>query len=73
MVGTPVATPVTTPVPAPTVASVVLLLLHVPPVTASFKVIVAPVQTDAEPTTVIARGVGLTVIVVAAKQPVGIM
>ena len=48
IVAEPVATPVTTPV-AETVAIEILLLLHVPPLTASARVVVAPVQTDVVP------------------------
>jgi hypothetical protein len=48
MVAVPAATPVTTPV-EPTVATEVLLLLHVPPVTVSLKVVVDEVQTVAVP------------------------
>jgi hypothetical protein len=46
IVSTPaVAPPVTTPLDDPTVASVVLLLLHEPPVVASVRVIADPVHT----------------------------
>jgi hypothetical protein len=54
----PAVLPVTTPVPAPTEA-LPLLALHVPPVVASARVVVAPVQTVDAP--VIAAGVTFTV------------
>ena len=41
----PAVTPVTTPVPEPIVAMAVLLLLHVPPVEGSPRVMVAPAHT----------------------------
>ena len=63
----PADTPVTTPVPGTTVATVVVLLLHVPPPT-SLKVVVDPTHTDTVP--VIEDGNGLTVTTVVAKQPV---
>jgi hypothetical protein len=44
MVTTPVAIPVTTPV-LPTVAIAVSLLLHVPPLVVSERVVTEPVQT----------------------------
>jgi hypothetical protein len=53
--------PVTMPVVAPTTATVVLLLLHVPPDVASLSVVVAPTHKVRTP--VIAAGGGLTVIV----------
>lgn len=55
----PADTPVTTPVDAPTVATVVLLLLHVPLPDASVRVIVEPWQTDGLPAGV--AGPALTV------------
>ena len=48
MVTVPPETPVTTPV-LPTVASKVLLLLQLPPVTVSLKLIVAPLHTVGPP------------------------
>ena len=65
----PAAIPLTTPVPEPTVASDVLLLLHVPPVVASLKVVVEPIHTLATP--VIDAGFGLTVTPNTAVQPAG--
>jgi hypothetical protein len=55
-----------------TVALAVLLLLHVPPLTLSVSVIVAPSHTLEDPDIVPATGSGLTVIMVvvaAAPQP----
>ena len=52
MVAEPVVTPVTTPVPVPTVATLALLLVHVPPLAASASVVVCPWQM-VEPTPVI--------------------
>jgi len=49
MVTVPADTPVTTPLPEPIVATAVLLVLQVPPVVASLKVVVAPAQTDIVP------------------------
>ena len=60
-------TPVTTPVPLTTVATVVVLLDHVPPVVPSVKVIVDPAQNadDAE----IVAGNGFTVTIPETPQP----
>lgn len=58
MVVVPAETPVTMPVPA-TVAIAVLSLLQTPPVVASVKGVVAPMQTAVIP--VIEEGTGLTV------------
>ena len=63
----PAATPVTSPA-VPTVATAVLLLLHVPPVTVELKVVTDPGQTVAVP--VSAGGKALTVTVAVVKQPV---
>lgn len=59
--------PATEPEPGAAVATAVLLLVHVPPVTASLKMIVKPWQTLAAP--VIAEGVGRTVTVVIVMHP----
>jgi hypothetical protein len=67
MVAVPADTPVTTP-RLVTVATAVLLLAHVPPVVASERVVVLPVQIVVVP--VIALGVGLTVKKVVALHPV---
>lgn len=64
----PAATPVTTPVDEPIVATVTLLLAHVPPVLALLSVVVAPVHTDVVP--VIAAGSGFTVTTIDLAQPV---
>ena len=67
----PADTPVTTPVVPPTVATSVLPLLHTPPLVTSLSVVVEPAQTTVTPVT--AAGIGLTVIGVTTKQPVGIV
>ena len=59
--------PVTIPVVDPTIATVVLLLLHVPP-PASLNVVVKPEQTSSVPS--IAVGKGSTVTMVVIIQPV---
>ena len=64
----PEATPVTTPVLLTTVATVVVLLAHVPPVVPSVKVIVEPAQ-NADDADMFA-GVVLTVTMVVAVHPV---
>jgi hypothetical protein len=48
----------------------VLLLLHIPPVVALLKEVVAPTHTEVAPT--IADGTALTVTTVPAKHPEGI-
>jgi hypothetical protein len=63
----PAATPVTTPLPV-TVAVAVLLLLHVPPETASLSVVVEPTHVNIVP--VIAVAGPETVIVAVLAQPV---
>ena len=69
MVVIPAATAVTTPVIGLTVAMPLLPELHSPPLTASESVVVFPAHIPAVP--VIGRGMGFTVTVVAAAQPVG--
>ena len=69
MVGVPAEIPVTKPVPVPIVAREVLLLLHVPPIVTSDKVVVEPTHTFIVP--VIAAGTGLTVMIFVVIQPVG--
>ena len=64
----PVAKPVTTP-PVPTVASVLLLLLHVPPVVVLPNVVVNPAQTVGVP--VIPEGNVFIVTGSVVKHPVG--
>ncbi len=63
----PTVIPPTIPVPAPTVPTAGLLLLHVPPGSASVKVIVAPRQTTDKP--LIAPGVGVIVTTATELQP----
>ena len=69
IVAVPASTPVTTPLPDPTVATATLLLLHVPPGTASAKLDVKPWQTLIVP--VIAEGSGLTITTAVVVHPVG--
>ena len=64
----PSATPFTTPVVEPMVAVAVVVLIHVPPATASLRVIVAPTHTALGP--VMAVGMVYTAIVVLTLQPV---
>ena len=68
IVDVPEAAPVTTPVEEPIVATVVVLLAHVPPALTSLKPVVKPVQTVAVPD--IADGTGLTVATFIAIHPV---
>jgi hypothetical protein len=68
IVAVPTFTPLTTPVPEPTLAITTLLLLQVPPVSASLSVVVLPIHTCIVP--VIADGSEVTVIVFIAAQPV---
>ena len=67
MVVVPAATPDTTPVDEPTVATLEVLLLHVPP-PASVNVIAAATQTLVAP--VMADGSGSTVTTRVVLQPV---
>lgn len=67
MVAVPAAPPVT--VPATTVATVVLLLLHTPPVVVSVRAVVSPAHILLVP--LIAAGLGFTVNEVVVIQPVG--
>lgn len=66
----PELTPVTIPVDEPTVAIPVLLLLHMPPVAASDKVVVVPIQALVFPEI---GSVGLTVTIAIALQPLDIV
>ena len=68
IIDVPDNTPVTTPVPETTVATVVVPLDQVPPVTPSVNVIVVPAQNgeDAD----MADGAAVTVTIVVAEQPV---
>jgi hypothetical protein len=63
----PADTPETIPVDEPIVATVVLLLLHVPLPIPSVRVVVWPTQTRVVPK--IAVGSGVTVITFVLKQP----
>ena len=65
MVVVPVPTPVTMP-EEPTVATLLLVLLHVPPDMASVRLIVAPVQTSDGPVIIPADGGILTVTISVA-------
>ena len=65
--GAPCDMPDTVPVAAPIVASVVLLLLQVPPAVASLSVAVSPAQIAAMP--LIAAGSGFIVTTVVEIQP----
>ena len=69
MVAVPPVIPVRIPVVVPIVPTAVLLLLQVPPVLASPRVVVLPAHTGVVP--VMAPGVGFTVIVVVVLQPPG--
>lgn len=62
---TPADTPVTTPVVDAAVAIEVLLLIHVPPLVASVRVVALPAQTLKVPA--IAAGAGFTVITVVTS------
>ena len=64
----PSATPDTTPVVLPMVAVAVVVLIQVPPATASLNVMVAPTHTALGP--VIAAGMVYTAIVVLTLHPV---
>ena len=63
----PPAIPVTTPVDMPTVATVVAVLLHVPPETLLVSEMVWPAQTDEGPE--IVPGDGLTITTIEVEQP----
>jgi hypothetical protein len=67
MTEVPGASVLATPDPVPTVATTVLVLVQVPPVTGSLSAILPPAHTAATPE--IAPGAGLTVIFFDAKQP----
>jgi hypothetical protein len=70
MVAVPAATPPAVPVPDPIVATVVGLLVHVPPPVASVNVPVVPTQIDGGPTGI--AGTGSTVNVAYTSHPLGI-
>jgi hypothetical protein len=63
MVEVPASTPVTMPVEEPILATEVLLLVQIPPLTASVNVMVAVSQTLVAPLMLPALGAGLTVII----------
>jgi hypothetical protein len=67
MVVVPPNTPVTIPVPVPTVATVVVLLVHLPPVVPSLRVLVCPAHMLVIP--VIGNGLAFTVITELVIQP----
>jgi hypothetical protein len=67
MVAVPAATPVTT-LEASTVATAVLLEDHVPPVVASLKVVVDPIQTEVGPVMAAMVGSALTVTMAAELE-----
>lgn len=64
----PRATPDTSPVPASIVATLVVVLAHVPPPLASLRFVMLPIHTPAEPE--IAAGSGFTVITVVVIHDV---
>jgi hypothetical protein len=68
IVSRPAVIPVTTP---PETVALVLLLLHVPPVTTSVNMMAEPTHTPEAPVILPAFGNGLTVTVLTAMQPVG--
>lgn len=65
----PAAAPVTMPDAVPTVATVVLLLVQVPPPVVLDSVAVVPEHIDNAPDGVMATGVVYTVTVITALQP----
>jgi hypothetical protein len=67
MIAVPMPVLITTPDAEPIVAIATSLLLHVPPLVASLKVMLFPVQIIVAP--VMAAGYGLTVAVTITLQP----
>ena len=67
MIAVPSDAPVTNPEAEPTGATDGLILLHVPPVVPSVKVLVSPTQTPEVPE--MGNGTGLTVTGIVALQP----
>ena len=63
----PPPAPVTTPVPVPTVATVVVLLVHLPPPVPSLRVLVCPTHSVVIP--VMGSGLAFTEITVLVMQP----
>jgi len=68
IIAVPFDTPATTPEALPIVATIALLLLHVPPASASDKVVVDPAQTVEEP--VMLAGCAFTLITLVTYAPV---
>jgi hypothetical protein len=68
VVATDTVPPVTIPVELPTEATVLLLLVHVPPDIVLLNIVVCPEHTVGVP--VLAGGTGFTVITVVIGQPV---
>ena len=64
MSAVPDDTPVTTPVAPTTVATLVVPLVHVPPVVPSVKVMVVPAQNAAAPDTAVGKLLTVTIVVV---------
>ncbi len=71
MIAVPCVLPDTMPVLVPTEATVLSLLLHVPPADVLANVVVAPTQTVGVPVT--GAGIGYTVTTAVAIQPVAIV
>jgi len=71
MVVVPADMPVTTPVVLPTVATGMVLLLQVPPLTPSVSDAVPPEHTVLAPVIVPADALDVTVMLTSVKQPVG--
>ena len=69
MLALPADIPVTTPVVGPTVAIAVLLLLHVPPATASVKVVVVLKHTVEKPAIVPEDKTSTVTVLVALALP----
>ncbi len=67
----PDETPVTIPELVPTVATAVLVLLHVPPVTASLSVVVDPTQMVVVPAMGPGGAVIITVTTMVFSPPIG--
>jgi hypothetical protein len=68
IVDVPAVIPETTPVPEPTVATVIVVLLHVPPLVALLNDVVDPAHTDAVPVTGAGNGLTVTVVKPGAEE-----
>ena len=68
IVAVPARLPVTTPVNEPTLAVAEALLLHVPPVTASVKLVTNPTHTESAPNILPGAAVTVTTIVAGVPQ-----